>query len=43
MTIEQKIAMHQNRIQLLSGRKGVANTNIINKIQRRIRLLEKNT
>ena len=40
MTKEQKIAALKNRIGLLAGRKGIANTNIVNKINRQIRKLE---
>ena len=40
MTKEVKISILKNRISLLSGRKGISNTAIINKINRKIRKLE---
>ena len=41
MTKEQKISALKNRINLLAGRKGIANTSIVNKINRQIRKLER--
>lgn len=37
----KEILYYQNRIDLLSGRSGVNNTRIINKLKRKIRALEK--
>ena len=41
MSNAQKIEMLKKRVALLSASKGVANNNIINKINRKIRMLEK--